>query len=100
MAMRAKKNRASGPSDYEFDRHLLKQLRVGAGYELTPFANLIGKSVMSVVRYESGETVPSAPIIARMASILKCRPGIFFKPVAGESASEPGQEEDSEVLVT
>jgi transcriptional regulator with XRE-family HTH domain len=78
---------------YEFSGVTVRRLRREKKIGATAFGAALGKSPFTVMGYEAGRIMPSAPLIARMASLLNVEPGMLFARV-------PVDEERPEVVMT
>jgi transcriptional regulator with XRE-family HTH domain len=78
---------------YEFSGMTVRRLRREKKFSSTSFGAAIGKSPFTVMGYEAGRIMPSAPLIARMASVLGVEPGVLFVRVTAD-------EEPSDVVMT
>lgn len=61
-----------------FDKKAVKDLRLECGLSQATFATAIGVNQMSVSVWESGKSVPSADVIARMSEVFKKPESFFF----------------------
>jgi transcriptional regulator with XRE-family HTH domain len=95
--------RAGGYNAYRFDGGTLRRLRQESGDDLTLFGAKTGKSAFMIRRYETDDVVPSAEIIACMASVLGVEPGVFFVRVTSDPepvTADPEPVTQEEVVMT
>lgn len=63
-----------------------KQIRKARGLSLQAVADILGVSVKTLLRIESGERVPKADILYKIASIYGCKVDDFYGEVDPTSA--------------
>jgi transcriptional regulator with XRE-family HTH domain len=66
---------------FVFSPNELKQRRAAADLSREALAVRLGRGYQSIRLYEAGIVQPPTPVVARMASILGCEPGDFFKEI-------------------
>lgn len=71
---------AQVPGAVTYDPATVRAARREAGYSLERAAQWIGRDPSSLSRYESGETVPPANVLAALAFVYGVHPGAFFTP--------------------
>jgi transcriptional regulator with XRE-family HTH domain len=63
---------------HHFDGEALRARRHALGIRPELLALQVGRSLPSLLAYETGRTDPPASVVAALASALKCQPGDLF----------------------
>jgi Helix-turn-helix domain len=67
---------------FAFSGERLKVAREAAGFRREEVSIATGRSIWSIIGYETGKTEPPASVISDMAAMLGVEPGDFFAPAA------------------
>jgi len=70
-----------------FSGRLLRRARVAAGLKQERLAMIVERSVYSILEYERGRTVPSVPVLAALATALRCGVDEFFEAADDDTAA-------------
>jgi transcriptional regulator with XRE-family HTH domain len=69
-----------------YDGHLIQRYRRRAGLTQAQLADLLGRQVSTVARWEAGSVIPSAGLLGHIAAKIGCDPGDLYSP---DDADDP-----------
>ena len=69
-----------------YDGHLIQHYRQRAGLTQAQLADLLGRQVSTVARWEANTVIPSAGLVGHIAAKIGCDPGDLYSP---DDADDP-----------